>query len=236
MLEPDATTRPAPVGAPGSGLASNPHVLQILMTEHWSLLGARSLVYTEAMSRTAIFVASLTGSVVASTGWASDRLRNGLRRVRARVVASRVLPRGRDRRPTGTGQLGRCGLGSGHEQDPARLPRDRTRTRAVLRHEQIRRRTGRPPVFGRDARVSAEDPAVRRRPRSCGGHRLGCRGRDRWDRSNRAGLGHGRCARARRRSISRLVVGLLRVWPTGDREGADRHDPMFPAPSSDEAG
>jgi hypothetical protein len=65
MLEPDATTRPAPVGAPGSGLASNPHVLQILMTEHWSLLGARSLVYTEAMSRTAIFVASLTGSVVA---------------------------------------------------------------------------------------------------------------------------------------------------------------------------
>ena len=65
MLEPDATTRPAPVGAPGSGLASNPHVLQILMTEHWSLLGPRSLVYTEAMSRTAIFVASLTGSVVA---------------------------------------------------------------------------------------------------------------------------------------------------------------------------
>jgi len=65
MLEPDATTRPAPVGAPGSGLGSNPYVLQILMTEHWSLLGARSLVYTEAMSRTAIFVASLTGSVVA---------------------------------------------------------------------------------------------------------------------------------------------------------------------------
>jgi hypothetical protein len=35
------------------------------MTEHWSLLGARSLVYTEAMSRTSIFVASLAGSVVA---------------------------------------------------------------------------------------------------------------------------------------------------------------------------
>jgi hypothetical protein len=35
------------------------------MTEHWSLLGARSLVYTEAMSRTSIFVAALTGSVVA---------------------------------------------------------------------------------------------------------------------------------------------------------------------------
>jgi hypothetical protein len=35
------------------------------MTEHWSLLGARNLVYTEAMSRTSIFVASLAGSVVA---------------------------------------------------------------------------------------------------------------------------------------------------------------------------
>ena len=35
------------------------------MTEHWSLLAARSLVYTEAMSRTSIFVAALSGSVVA---------------------------------------------------------------------------------------------------------------------------------------------------------------------------
>src|SRR5262249_11657286 len=35
------------------------------MTEPWSLLAARSLVYTEAMSRTSIFVAALSGSVVA---------------------------------------------------------------------------------------------------------------------------------------------------------------------------
>jgi hypothetical protein len=35
------------------------------MTEHWSLLAARSLVYTEAMSRTSLFIAALTGSVVA---------------------------------------------------------------------------------------------------------------------------------------------------------------------------
>ncbi len=42
-----------------------PYTLQILTTEHWSLLAARSLVYTEAMSRTSIFVAALTGSVVA---------------------------------------------------------------------------------------------------------------------------------------------------------------------------
>jgi hypothetical protein len=47
----------------GSGLG--PNALQILTTEHWSLLASRSLVYTEAMSRTSIFIAALTGSVVA---------------------------------------------------------------------------------------------------------------------------------------------------------------------------
>ena len=64
MLEPDSTARvPASEGVPAAG--SSPHALQILTTEHWSLLAARSLVYTESMSRTSIFVAALTGSVVA---------------------------------------------------------------------------------------------------------------------------------------------------------------------------
>ena len=49
--------------APGN--EPGPHTLQILMTEHWSLLASRSFVYTESMGRTSIFVASLTGSVVA---------------------------------------------------------------------------------------------------------------------------------------------------------------------------
>ena len=35
------------------------------MTEHWSLLAARSLGYTESMSRASIFIASLSGSVIA---------------------------------------------------------------------------------------------------------------------------------------------------------------------------
>jgi hypothetical protein len=63
VLEPDSTVRvPPPESAPA---AFGSNALQILMTEHWSLLAARSLVYTEAMSRTSIFVAALTGSVVA---------------------------------------------------------------------------------------------------------------------------------------------------------------------------
>lgn len=65
MLEPDAVTRSAPAhsGQPQHGYG--PEALQILTTEHWSLLAARSLVYTESMSRTSIFIAALSGSVVA---------------------------------------------------------------------------------------------------------------------------------------------------------------------------
>lgn len=68
MLEPDPANRVAPshLAPPGAiGEAKRQQTLQILMTEHWSLLSARNLVYTEAMSRTAIFVAALTSSVVA---------------------------------------------------------------------------------------------------------------------------------------------------------------------------
>jgi hypothetical protein len=64
VLEPDSTrVVPSHAGAP-AGL-DNPHALQILMTEHWSLLSSRNLGYTEAMSRASIYVAALTGSVVA---------------------------------------------------------------------------------------------------------------------------------------------------------------------------
>ena len=63
MLEPDPTARVPP--SEGAPVASAPNALTILTTEHWSLLAARSLVYTEALSRTSIFIAALTGSVVA---------------------------------------------------------------------------------------------------------------------------------------------------------------------------
>jgi hypothetical protein len=66
MLEPDSASR---VASPHSGQPHarelGPHALQILTTEHWSLLAARNLVYTEALSRTSIFVAALGASVVA---------------------------------------------------------------------------------------------------------------------------------------------------------------------------
>ena len=74
MLDPDPTTRVQSPPARAGSTELGPHALQILMTEHWSLLAARSLVYTESMSRTSIFVAALTGSVVslALVGQATD--------------------------------------------------------------------------------------------------------------------------------------------------------------------
>lgn len=65
-LDPDSSrVAPAHANPQGAGVGASPHALQILTTEHWSLLAARNLVYTEAMSRTSIFVAALSGSVVA---------------------------------------------------------------------------------------------------------------------------------------------------------------------------
>ncbi len=39
--------------------------LQILATEHWSLLATRSLTYTESLSRVSMFLAILSGAVIA---------------------------------------------------------------------------------------------------------------------------------------------------------------------------
>jgi hypothetical protein len=47
-----------------SGL-DDPRALQILSTEHWSLLSARSLVYNEAFARAGMFLTFLSASLVA---------------------------------------------------------------------------------------------------------------------------------------------------------------------------
>ena len=43
----------------------DPRVIQLLSTEHWSLLSARSLVYNEAFTRGAMFLAFISASFVA---------------------------------------------------------------------------------------------------------------------------------------------------------------------------
>jgi len=68
VLDPDPAGRIAEGHAAPGALArsdASSHALQILTTEHWSLLSSRSLGYTEAMSRAALFIAALSGAVVA---------------------------------------------------------------------------------------------------------------------------------------------------------------------------
>ncbi len=49
----------------GTGVLDDPKILQILSTEHWSLLSARSLVYNEAFSRAGMFLTFVSASLVA---------------------------------------------------------------------------------------------------------------------------------------------------------------------------
>ncbi len=70
MLDPEPAGRAAPPhhGSPPSVLGGgkvSPTALQILMTERWSLLGSRSMGYVEAMARASMFIAALSGAVVA---------------------------------------------------------------------------------------------------------------------------------------------------------------------------
>jgi molybdopterin converting factor small subunit len=64
--QPDWSRR-APAGAarPGDRAVDDPRALQILSTEHWSLLSARSLAYNEAFARGGMFLALLSATLVA---------------------------------------------------------------------------------------------------------------------------------------------------------------------------
>ena len=59
-LDPGAASRPAEGGEP----LSDPRALQILSTEHWSLLASRSLAYNEAFSRAGMFLTFLSASLI----------------------------------------------------------------------------------------------------------------------------------------------------------------------------
>jgi hypothetical protein len=69
-LSPAPAAEPAPVPSPGgetgSGMEITPAMrLQILSTEHWSLLASRNLAWNESFSRAGIFLTALSGAIVA---------------------------------------------------------------------------------------------------------------------------------------------------------------------------
>ncbi len=63
-LPPPGVPGQAPGAPSGAGL-DDPRVLQILSTEHWSLLSARALVYNEAFARAGMFLTFVSASFVA---------------------------------------------------------------------------------------------------------------------------------------------------------------------------
>jgi hypothetical protein len=63
---PPAEPGPTPmIGDQGSGPTPVQLRLQILSTEHWSLLASRSLAWTESFSRASMYLSTLSGSIVA---------------------------------------------------------------------------------------------------------------------------------------------------------------------------
>ena len=58
---------PAPTPTPGDVGAGTPLALQlqVLSTEHWSLLASRSLAWNESFSRAGMFLSALSGAIVA---------------------------------------------------------------------------------------------------------------------------------------------------------------------------
>ena len=67
-IGPGAEPAPPPVPAGGEGGASQTSqavFLQILSTEHWSLLASRSLAWNESFSRAGMFLSTLSGAIVA---------------------------------------------------------------------------------------------------------------------------------------------------------------------------
>jgi len=60
-----ASENPTPAERPIPAEPARGARLQILATEHWSLLATRSLTYTESFSRVGMFLSVLSGSVIA---------------------------------------------------------------------------------------------------------------------------------------------------------------------------
>ena len=62
--QPPSVEADAPDGPAAAGPLADSRALQILTTEHWSLLSARSLVYNEAFARSGMFLAFLSATLL----------------------------------------------------------------------------------------------------------------------------------------------------------------------------
>jgi hypothetical protein len=100
----------------------------ILATEHWSLLGTRSLIWNEAMSRTTVFLTVLSASIVALALLADA---TGFGRRTTAVAGPATTSSTTSTRPAGTGPRRR-------PEDPGIRP---VETRCRELHRRWRRET-----------------------------------------------------------------------------------------------
>jgi hypothetical protein len=111
-IGPGAEPPPVPAGsgaASTDGEATTPAMrLQILSTEHWSLLASRSLAWNESFSRAGMFLSTLAGGIVALALVAqADNFGEGFR-IFALVILPVVLL-------VGVGTLLRMGISNYHD-------------------------------------------------------------------------------------------------------------------------
>lgn len=118
----DSSGKPAPTNRPPTGAHDaappttaevaddrplGPHAAQILATEHWSLLAARSLIWNEALNRAAVFLTVLSAAIIALALLADA---TGFGPQMATVVAALALGY---RRPSTADRRGVRGRGGG---------------------------------------------------------------------------------------------------------------------------
>ena len=182
--------------------------LQILSTEHWSLLASRSLAWNESFTRASMFLSTLTGSIVAlSLIGGVDGFNDAFF-----VVALVLL---RVDLFVGIGTWLRIGASNyhdadrhrGHEPDPRGIPRDRPGPGPLLRHGRPRRRGrsrdhhGCPAGHSPDRSPDRRDSSARHGP-ECD-HRRCHRRHRRLSFCGHRGAGYGRPGRSQwRRSSS----------------------------------
>ena len=108
--------------APADGSLSDPRALQILSTEHWSLLASRSLAYNEAFSRAGMFLSFLSatliviGFLIGTQGLSAEVVP-----VATILLLADLVDRAHDDRPAHRGQRRGTPLRAGHESHPTRL-------------------------------------------------------------------------------------------------------------------
>jgi membrane protein required for beta-lactamase induction len=116
---------------PKKGL-DDPRAVDILTTEHWSLLSTRTLGYQEMFGRATIFISILSAAVIA-LALLAQATQFGRETLLLALLLMSVAHRRGDIRPVRRDQLRGCARGQRNESAAARLSEDRSGAGRILR-------------------------------------------------------------------------------------------------------